>query len=65
MIVAEGWIGVALISATVILVTGAMCWVISDADRPARLAMLLRAWRGTASARTRHQRRKKGVRGGL
>jgi hypothetical protein len=47
-IFATGWVGVILILAVVVVVTGALCWVIADAKRPARLAMLLRAWRTSA-----------------
>jgi drug/metabolite transporter (DMT)-like permease len=47
-IFAAGWTGMILILAVVVVVTGALCWVIADAKRPARLAMLLRAWRTSA-----------------
>jgi len=43
-----------------LFVTGALCWVVNDADRPARLAMLLRACRPRAvrdPRRPPHQRR--------
>ncbi len=59
-IFAAGWAGVILIMATVVFVTGALCWVVNDADRPARLAMLLRACRPRAvrdPRRPPHQRR--------
>jgi hypothetical protein len=46
---AAGWTGVVLILAVVVVLTGAVCWVVADAERPARLAMLLRAWRANAS----------------
>jgi hypothetical protein len=44
-IFAAGWTGVILILAVVVVLTGAVCWVVADAERPARLAMLLKAWR--------------------
>jgi hypothetical protein len=30
-----------------VVVLTAICWVVADADRPNRLALLLTAWRGT------------------
>jgi len=45
---AAGWTGVVLILAVVVVLTGALCWVVADAERPSRLAMLLRAWRANA-----------------
>ncbi len=39
---AAGWTGVVLILAVVVVLTAAVCWVVADAERPARLAMLLR-----------------------
>ena len=45
---AAGWTGVVLILAVVVVLTGAVCWVVADAERPDRLAMLLRAWRANA-----------------
>jgi hypothetical protein len=45
---AAGWTGVILILAVVVILTGAVCWVVADARRPARLAMLLRACRASA-----------------
>ncbi|HZN75662.1 MAG TPA: hypothetical protein VFC00_28860 [Micromonosporaceae bacterium] len=52
-----GWTGVVLILAVVLVLTGAMCWVLADAERPARLAMLLSAWRASAPPKAfRHSR---------
>lgn len=48
-IFAAGWIGVVLILAVVLIVTGAVCWVLADDKRPARLTMLLRAYRANGS----------------
>ncbi len=45
---AAGWTGVVLILAVVVVLTAAVCWVVADAERPARLAMLLKAWRANA-----------------
>jgi hypothetical protein len=58
-IFAAGWTGVILILAVVVILTGAVCWVVADARRPARLAMLLRACRASApskAVRHRHGR---------
>jgi hypothetical protein len=52
-IFAAGWTGVILILSVVMILTAAVCWVIADAKRPARLAMLLRAWRAGSQARNR------------
>lgn len=48
---AAGWASVVLILAVVVILTGALCWILADAKRPARLAMLLRAWRTSAPPR--------------
>jgi len=61
-IFAAGWIGVILILAVIMILTGAVCWVIADAKRPARLATLLRAWRASAppkAVRSPRQRNRK------
>jgi hypothetical protein len=50
---AAGWAGVVLILAVVVVLTCAVCWVVADAKRPARLAMLLRAWRASAPTKSR------------
>ncbi|MGH2628457.1 MAG: hypothetical protein ACRDHY_17610 [Anaerolineales bacterium] len=52
---AAGWAGVVLILAVVLVLTGALCWILADAKRPARLAMLLRAWRTSAPPRAVHR----------
>ena len=52
---AAGWVGVVLILAVVVILTFAVCWVVADAKRPARLAMLLRAWRASAPNQGREE----------
>lgn len=42
---ATGWVGIALIIAVISVPTLAVCWIVADADRPQRLALLLAAWR--------------------
>lgn len=42
---AMGWTAVTIAVAVVIVLTIALCWVVADADRPNRLALLLTAWR--------------------
>lgn len=54
---AAGWAGVVLILAVVVVLTAALCWVLADAQRPARLAMLLRAWRMSAPPKATRGRR--------
>jgi hypothetical protein len=56
---AAGWTGVVLIITVVVILTAAVCWVIADAERPARLAMLLKAWRANAPPKpARYSRRR-------
>jgi hypothetical protein len=50
-IFAAGWTGVVLILAVVVIITVALCWVIADAERPARLAKLLKACRPSPPSR--------------
>ncbi|MGX6606089.1 hypothetical protein ACWKSP_28765 [Micromonosporaceae bacterium Da 78-11] len=52
-LLAGGWTGVVLLAAVVVVLVAATCWVIADADRPARLALLITAWRGRTPARAR------------
>jgi len=40
-----GWTGVVLVAAVVVVLVGAVCWVIADPERPARLALLITSWR--------------------
>jgi len=42
------WHILAGLAMVVLVVVGAGCWVISDAGRSQRLAMLIKAWRGNA-----------------
>lgn len=42
------WHILAVLAVVVLMVVGAVCWVITDAGRSQRLAMLIRAWRGSA-----------------
>jgi cell division protein FtsW (lipid II flippase) len=42
------WHILAVLAVAVLIVVGAVCWVITDAGRSQRLAMLIRAWRGSA-----------------
>jgi hypothetical protein len=48
---AKGWTGITLAVVVIIVVVLAVCWIINDADRPKRLALLLVAWRDTRSTR--------------
>jgi hypothetical protein len=42
---AMSWTAVTVTVAVVLVLTIALCWVVADADRPNRLALLLTAWR--------------------
>lgn len=50
---AMGWTTVA----AVIVLAIALCWVVADADRPKRLALLLTAWRHGTPAPHHHTRK--------
>ncbi|MEQ4301418.1 hypothetical protein ABNF97_08505 [Plantactinospora sp. B6F1] len=39
------WPGLLALLAATAMVVGATCWVLSDQDRPKRLALLIRSWR--------------------
>jgi hypothetical protein len=54
-IFAAGWTGVVLILAVVVILTVAVCWVVADAERPARLAILLKACRASPSPKAAPQ----------
>jgi hypothetical protein len=41
-----GWAGAALLIAVVLVLVGAVCWVVNDPQRPDRLALLIATWRG-------------------
>jgi hypothetical protein len=59
-ILVAGWAAMVLILAAVMVLTGALCWVLADSKRPTRLAMLLKAWRSTTppnAVRTQRRRR--------
>jgi hypothetical protein len=45
---AMGWSGVVALIGLVLVFAAVLCWVIADADRPARLALLLAACRRTS-----------------
>jgi len=45
-LLAGGWTGVVLLVALVVVLVGAVCWVIADDARPERLALLITSWRG-------------------
>ena len=47
-----GWTGAVLLAGVVIVLVGAVCWVVADPDRPGRLALLITSWRGRGPART-------------
>jgi hypothetical protein len=51
-LLAGGWIGVVLMAVVVLALVVAVCWVVADADRPARLALLITSWRAGTPART-------------
>jgi hypothetical protein len=57
-LLAAGWAGIAVTVAVVLVLTVAICWIVADADRPARLALLLTAWRGTTKAPYRSHKRR-------
>lgn len=40
-----GWTGVAVLIIVIVVPIAAICWVVADADRPQRLALLLSTWR--------------------
>ena len=42
------WHILAGLAVAVLIVVGTVCWVITDAGRSQRLAMLIKAWRGSA-----------------
>lgn len=50
---AMGWTTVV----AVIVLAIALCWVVADADRPKRLALLLTAWRHGTPAPPHHTRK--------
>ena len=50
------WTAVTVTVAVVLVLTIALCWVVADADRPNRLALLLTAWRHGTPAPPRHTR---------
>jgi hypothetical protein len=51
-LLAKSWavalaLAVVVVAVAVVLVAvGAMCWIVNDPDRPGRLALIMRAWRG-------------------
>ena len=57
-LLAAGWTGIAVTVAVVLVLTVAICWIVADADRPARLALLLTAWHGTTKAPHRSHKRR-------
>ena len=42
------WHILAGLAVVVLIVVGAVCWVITDAGRSQRLIMLIKAWRGSS-----------------
>ena len=44
-LLAAGWVGVVLGVVVVLVVVGAICWIVNDRDRPDRLVRILAAWR--------------------
>ncbi|XVS67845.1 hypothetical protein ACQPYE_17910 [Actinosynnema sp. CA-299493] len=42
---AAGWVGAALLIIAIVVPTIAICWILADADRPQRLALLVTTWR--------------------
>jgi hypothetical protein len=54
---AMSWTAVTVTVAVVLVFTIALCWVVADADRPSRLALLLTAWRHGTPVRPRHTRK--------
>jgi predicted small integral membrane protein len=46
-VLATGWVGAATLLGVALLLVGAVCWVIADPERPARLALLFTALRGS------------------
>jgi hypothetical protein len=51
-VVTAGWAGAALSVVIVVTLVGAVCWVINDQNRPERLALLIKSWRGIPSSRS-------------
>jgi hypothetical protein len=54
-----GRTGVILILTVVVIITAALCWVVADAERPARLAMLLKACRASPPPKAAPQPRRR------
>jgi len=48
-----GWVGVALLIIAIIAPIIAICWILADAHRPQRLALLLTTWRHSTTTPTR------------
>ena len=46
------WAGAALSVVIVVTLVVAVCWVINDQNRPERLALLIKSWRGIPSSRS-------------
>lgn len=54
-----GWVGGVVLIAMALLVIAVFCWIVADADRAKRAALVLRAWRQT-SRRNEATRKAKG-----
>lgn len=50
-LLAGGWTAAVLLTVLVLVLVGAVCWVIADPDRPGRLALLITSWRSRTPAR--------------
>lgn len=53
VVAAVGWPGLVLAAIVIVSVVLAICWVINDADRAARLCDVIREWRRGSSPRRR------------
>ncbi len=46
-LLAAGWAGAILMISVVIVIIGALCWILADPERPKRLEGLIKAFRPT------------------
>ncbi|MDT5039198.1 MAG: hypothetical protein QOE51_183 [Actinoplanes sp.] len=50
-LLAGGWTGVVLLASLILVLVGALCWVIADPERPGRLALLITSCRSDTLVR--------------
>jgi hypothetical protein len=59
-VLTAGWVGGMVLIGVVVVLVGAVCWVLADPDRSARVALLVTAWR--TRPEIRHPVRQRGRR---